>query len=77
MNAHKIAIKAKRAYKASIKNERYWIKFCIKRSAEFNRTSSEHKIKYAENFEWLKEKGFKVTKKPDYNCIYIISWEGC
>lgn len=77
MNAHKIAIKSEKAYKANIRDERYWIKVAIKSAANDGKKCTNKNIYYVENLNWLKENGFKYTEYPDYKGVYQISWEGC
>lgn len=52
--------------KAAIRDVVHQGKECITRS-----------IHYTENLDWLKEKGFKYTKHPQYEDLYIISWKDC
>lgn len=75
MNANKMAKKTKKAYKADIKSERSLIKAFIDNASIFCRAYAEKEISHNENLEWLKRKGFEITKVPDTNHTYKISWE--
>lgn len=52
--------------KAAIRDVVHQGKECVVRS-----------IYYTENLDWLKENGFKYTKHPHYEDLYIISWKDC
>lgn len=77
MNTHKAAIKTAKAHKANVRDERYWMKAAIRDIVHQGKECITRSIHYTENVDWLKEKGFKYTKHPHYEDLYIISWEGC
>lgn len=75
MNARTIAIKTKRSIKSIILAERTIIKEYIKTVASNGRTEVEHAVNYEINLNWLKRKGFEVTKLQNTKHTYKISWE--
>lgn len=77
MNAHKTAVKTAKARRANIRDERYWIKVGIKDAAHHGKECITKTIYYTENLDWLKDSGFKYTKHPDYEDLYLISWRDC
>lgn len=77
MNAHKASVKAARANKANVRDERYWMKVGIENASYYGKECITRSIHYTENLDWLKEKGFKYTKHPQYEDLYIISWKDC
>lgn len=77
MNAHKAAIKTAKARRANIRDERYWMKACIREVANQGKECMTRNIYYAENLDWLKENGFKYTEHPYYKGLYLINWKDC
>ena len=77
MNAHKSAVMTAKARRANIRDERYWMKAAIKYAVHQGKECITRSIHYAENLDWLKEKGFNYTKHPHYEDLYIISWKDC
>lgn len=77
MNAHKAAVKTAKAYKANIRNERYWTKVGIKNADYYGKGCIIKTIYYTENLDWLKKNGFKYTNYLNYKNLYIISWKDC
>lgn len=75
MNARSVAIKTKKSIKGIIRAERTIIKEYIKTVATNGRTEVEKVVNYEINLNWLKRKGFEVTKIPDTKHTYRISWE--
>ena len=75
MNARLVAIKTKKSIKGIILAERTIIKEYIKTVATNGRVEAEQVVKYEINLNWLKRKGFEVTKIPDTKYTYKISWE--
>lgn len=73
MNTRKAVIKAAKAHKANVKDERYWIKIAIRMAVDRGKECTTKVIYYTENLDWLKENGFKYH--PYYgDFYYIISW---
>lgn len=75
MNAHTVAIKTKKSIKGIIWAERTIIKEYIKTVASNGKTEVEKAVNYEINLNWLKRKGFEVTKIQDTKHTYKISWE--
>lgn len=75
MNARTTAIKTKRNIKGIIRAERKTIKDYIETVATNCGTEVEKAVNYEINLNWLKRKGFEVTKIQDTKHTYKISWE--
>ena len=77
MNANKLAKRVIKANKRYVKDELKEIKQTILSVADIGANKVNKDIRFTENIEWLKKKGFKVEKgEYDYSSCRI-SWEDC
>lgn len=77
MNANKLAKRVIKANKRDVKNELKDIKQTILFAADIGANKVNKDIRFTENIEWLKKKGFKVEKGEYSYSSCRISWEDC
>lgn len=77
MNANKLAKRVKKAKKRDVKNELKDLKQTIISAADYGVNKIHKDIRFTENAEWLKKKGFKVEKGEYSYSSCRISWEDC
>lgn len=77
MNANKLAKRVKKAKKRYIKDELKEIKQTILSVADIGDNKVNKDIKFTENIDWLRKKGFKVEKGEYSYSSCRISWEDC
>lgn len=77
MNANKLAKRVKKAKKRDVKDELKDIKQTIISAADYGVNKVNKDIRFTENVEWLKKKGFKIEKGECSYSSCRISWEDC
>lgn len=77
MTANKLAKRVIKANKRHVKEERKRIKLTVSSIADLGENKANIEIKFAENLEWLKKKGFKIEEGEYFYSSCRISWEDC
>lgn len=72
MNAHKVAVKTAKAYRANVRDERFWMKADIRAAVYRGKECVTRSIYYIENLDWLKNNGFQYAKHPHYGISTIL-----